>query len=398
MILQLTRRMILETDTRILLKFLWNVGWKGRRAVAAFKRHVAEGLRSPAFLFISLTDRCNLSCQGCWVTPAEPGRQLSGEELDRIITEYKTQNKSSFFGLLGGEPLLYPELMPILAAHPDVCFQILTNGTMLTDQVAAEFRRLGNVTPLISVEGSPSISDVRRGSQNVYQRSMDAIDACRRQKLITGVATSVCKSNIHDLATESFISDLIARGVHYVWYYIYRPVGPEPTPELALDEEDILNLRRFLVDARCRFPIVIIDAYWDADGKALCPAVEGMSHHIGPGGDIEPCPPLQFSTDNIRDGKSLNSLFQNSAFLEEFRRTAADAGRGCILLESPETLHEFLNSAAPRDTTGRGTGLQEIAAMRKRPGHNLPGREIPEKHWLYRVAKKHWFFGFGTYG
>ena len=28
--------------------------------------------------------------------------------------------------------------------------------------------------------------------------------------------------------------------------------------------------------------------------------------------------------------------------------------------------------------------------------HN-PGNEIPEKHWLYRFAKKHWFFGFGAY-
>ena len=27
-----------------------------------------------------------------------------------------------------------------------------------------------------------------------------------------------------------------------------------------------------------------------------------------------------------------------------------------------------------------------------------PGQEIPEKHWMYRLAKKHYFFGFGAYG
>ena len=26
-----------------------------------------------------------------------------------------------------------------------------------------------------------------------------------------------------------------------------------------------------------------------------------------------------------------------------------------------------------------------------------PGNEVPEKHWMYRFAKKHWFFGFGAY-
>jgi hypothetical protein len=23
--------------------------------------------------------------------------------------------------------------------------------------------------------------------------------------------------------------------------------------------------------------------------------------------------------------------------------------------------------------------------------------QFPEEHWLYRFAKKHWFFGFGAY-
>jgi hypothetical protein len=36
--------------------------------------------------------------------------------------------------------------------------------------------------------------------------------------------------------------------------------------------------------------------------------------------------------------------------------------------------------------------------MTCRAGHHLPGQEIPEKHWAYRFAKKHWFFGFGAYG
>jgi len=36
--------------------------------------------------------------------------------------------------------------------------------------------------------------------------------------------------------------------------------------------------------------------------------------------------------------------------------------------------------------------------MTCRSSHHLSGAEIPEKHWLYRIAKKYWFFGFGAYG
>ncbi len=398
MIVSLAKRMIVEPDPRLLFKFMFTLGWKGCRSMAAFKRRVARGERSPAVLFISLTDRCNLACKGCWVTPGQPSRELAPEALHAMIGEWKRENRSHFFGFLGGEPLLYPHLMAVLARHPDCYFQVLTNGMLLDDTVAATFRRLGNVTPLISIEGDQQTSDIRRGANDVWRRGMAALEACRRQRLIFGVATSICKNNLEALASETFVADMIARGAHYLWYYIYRPVGPDPAPELALDEADILRLRRFLVEARCRFPIILVDAYWDADGRAICPAAEGISHHIGPGGDIEPCPPVQFSCENIRDGQSLNALFRNSTFLEQFRRQAAATGRGCILLSDPKGLCDILHTANATDSSGRGTGMRELSTMTQRPCHDLPGREIPEKHWLYRFAKKRWFFGFGTYG
>ena len=66
---------------------------------------------------------------------------------------------NSYFGILGGEPFMHPQLMEILAEHPDCYFQIFTNGQMITDEVAAELRRVGNATPLISVEGNEIVSD-----------------------------------------------------------------------------------------------------------------------------------------------------------------------------------------------------------------------------------------------
>ena len=30
------------------------------------------------------------------------------------------------------------------------------------------------------------------------------------------------------------------------------------------------------------------------------------------------------------------------------------------------------------------------------PSQHNPGNEIPEEHWMYRFAKKHWFFGFSS--
>jgi hypothetical protein len=41
--------------------------------------------------------------------------------------------------------------------------------------------------------------------------------------------------------------------------------------------------------------------------------------------------------------------------------------------------------------------MAELERMRSLRSQHDPGHEIPEKHWLYRFAKKHWFFGFGAY-
>jgi len=49
-------------------------------------------------------------------------------------------------------------------------------------------------------------------------------------------------------------------------------------------------VRQFVVEMRAKKPIMIIDAYYDGEGQALCPAATGLSHHINPWGDVEPCP------------------------------------------------------------------------------------------------------------
>ncbi len=397
MSMRFAKRMLTEPDKRVLWKFMWNFGWKGMRAVDGFQKRLKQGRFFPAFLFLSVTDQCNLSCQGCWVTPCSPRRELSLESLDAIVQQCKQQG-SFFFGILGGEPLLHKGLFELFARHPDAYFVLFTNGTLITDEIARELRRLGNVSPLISIEGSSTVSDERRGGLDVFERTMAGLEQCRRHRLVIGAATSVCRSNLTDLVTDTFIEDLARRGVHYLWYYIYRPVGPKPAPELALSPEQIVDVRRFIVNSRARAPLAVVDAYWDADGQALCPAAVGMAHHIGPGGEIEPCPPLQFALDHINDGRPLAEIFDQSAFLKAFREFSSRSTRGCIIMEQPEQLRAFLQAQGARDSSGRSTGYAELAAMCPHTSHHVPSQEIPETNFAYRFAKKHYFFGFGAYG
>ena len=392
----LALRILQTTDPRCLGKFLWNFGYKGIRSIQLFKKRIQHGEFFPPFLYLSILNSCNLRCQGCWVDVAADRVAIDLETLNRTIDDAKAHG-NAFFGILGGEPFMHPELLDLFAAHPDCYFQVFTNGQFITEKVAKKLRELGNVTPLISIEGREVVSDERRGNKHVYERTLRGLRACLNEKLLTGVATSVCQTNIGDLCTEQWLQELIDFGAHYVWFHTFRPVGPKMNAQLALTPQQLVQVRRFVVEMRTKMPIGIVDAYYDGGGNALCPMSTGISHHVNPKGDIEPCPIIQFATENIRDPRGIYATMRDSTFLKDFRELSAEHTRGCVVLERPDLVKELVIKHGARDTTIRGTAMAELDAMTPRFSQWLPGEEIPEQHWMYRWAKKWFFNDFGAY-
>jgi MoaA/NifB/PqqE/SkfB family radical SAM enzyme len=391
----LLKNILIQTDKRCLYKFIVNMGIKGSMSFARFQKRQKKGEFFPAFNFISVTDDCNLNCQGCWVMGKEKNSRLKPEQLNRIIDETKKAG-SYFFGILGGEPLLYKGLPEIFKTHSDCYFQLFTNGTLITTEVAETLRQCANVTPLISFEGDEEVADIRRGGKNVFQSASQAIENCTKAGLVTGVAISVCKSNLEMAISPEFVQSLIDKGVVYLWYYIYRPVGQNPQYELALSREEIRELRQFMVDARMNYSIAIIDTYWDADGNGMCPAAEGLSHHINASGFVEPCPVIQFAAENI-DDKPMDRLYAESEFLSDFRMQIKQKTKGCVVMEDPKWLAGFVEKHQAKNTSGRRDELNHLRLATETSSHGSC-EVIPEKSRIYRFAKRRAFFGLGAYG
>ena len=397
MYLQMAKRLLLETDKRLLWKLAYQAGWKGFRSVQRHKKRLKRGEFFPPFLYLSIINSCNLRCQGCWVDVAAKQTKIDIDTLNRTVNQAKEMG-NAFFGILGGEPFLHKELLDFLEGQPDAYFQVFTNGHFITDEVAKRLRRMGNVTPLISVEGSEIVSDERRGRAGVLSQTMKGIENCLNNKVLTGVCTSICKTNIDDLLTEKWVERLIEMGVMYCWFHVYRPMGPEAMPELALTTEQLRRVRQFVVDTRATKPIIVIDAYHDGEGRALCPAVTGFTHHVGPAGDIEPCPIIQLATESIYDERPLKDTFNNSQFLREFRELTASHTRGCVVLERPDLLLQLAEKHGARDTTQRQTAIAELKATVPHRSQYVPGVEIRERNLAVRLAKKFVFNDFGAYG
>src|SRR5438270_6925824 len=185
-LLKMAQRLLFETDKRLLWKLAWNMGVKGMLSVERHKRRLRRGQVFPPFLYVSIINSCNLRCQGCWVDVAAKQEIIKPPAFDKLITEAKAMG-NAYFGIVGGEPFMHPHLLDMLAGHPDCYFQVFTNGQFITDDKARRLRQFGNVTPLISVEGSEIVSDERRGRRGVLNKTMEGIRNCLKHKVFTGV-------------------------------------------------------------------------------------------------------------------------------------------------------------------------------------------------------------------
>lgn len=390
-------RFLTEIKPRLLFKFIFGAGFGNLFAVKAFEKRKKRGVCFPPFVFISITQRCNLRCRGCWAVGAKNPVDMECALLEHIVKESRKQG-CRFFGVLGGEPLLIEWLPSFFQKNKNSYFQLFTNGHLLTAERAAEFAAAGNVSPLVSIEGWDASYAERRGSGDGFDKALDALELCRKAGLITGVAVSVSNGNFNDVARSGFVDEMVKRGAHYLWYYIYRPSGIDPNFADALNDERVRELRQFMVDERQRCKsAVIVDAYWNAEGEALCPGAMGVSHHINAMGDVEPCPPIQCSDCRLSVESDVVTEITSSKLLHSFREQIPELTRGCVLMDHPVELHDLARRCDATDSSGRDTFFDELDARRPMRCHDHSGEPIPEATLAYKLAKKYWFFGFGAY-
>ena len=132
---KMAKRLLLETDKRLLWKLAWNMGWKGMLSVQKHKERLRRGEVFPPFLYVSIINSCNLRCQGCWVDVAAKQEIIQPAAFHKLIREAQAMG-NVFFGIVGGEPFMHPHLLDMLAEHPGCYFQVFTNGQFITDEKA----------------------------------------------------------------------------------------------------------------------------------------------------------------------------------------------------------------------------------------------------------------------
>jgi len=337
----LVRRILNDTQPQIRKKLVDNLIINGfllnqEKKLAA----TAVGEAVPTTILISPTMRCNLNCVGCYAGNYNKADDLTFFVFDRIIREAKDMGVS-FFTLLGGEPLFYPHLFDILEKHQDVFFQCYTNGTLIDGAMADKISAVGNVLPILSIEGHEKETDERRGA-GVHEKVLKAMDILKSRKIPFGFSVAVTNKNAELISSDEFIDDMIKRGAYLGWFFLYMPVGKGPDLSLMPTPAQ----RRMLVDRVAHIretkPLFIVDFWNDAPFVGGC--IAGKEYvHITSKGDVEPCIFTHFAVDNIKD-KSLKEVM-NSDFFRDLRRRQPyneNLYMPCMWIDNPEVSREVI--------------------------------------------------------
>lgn len=113
--------------------------------------------------WLDVTRKCNLACHGCFLENKPEGHKTL-KEVSSDLEVFRSFRTVDSMLIAGGEPLLHPEIVEIVAmvARKGLKPIILTNGLALTQELLLELKRAGAVGFVFhvdSTQGRPGWKD-----------------------------------------------------------------------------------------------------------------------------------------------------------------------------------------------------------------------------------------------
>ncbi len=206
--------------------------------VKEFLRLVTQG--GPGFCQIAVTNACNGRCGFCSFPRVAPAERVMADpaRLCRGLKALKDKGVD-YVCFTGGEPLLYPDLLPALARARDLNIRTLlcTNGSLLTPDYLRNLQGAGLHTLIVSLDAaSAARHDAHRGLPGLTGHIRELLPEMRRAGL-DPVASVTLSRLIGDLGEMTrFLEDLGFRRVTFSY-----PITRLNSPYLGFAEHKAVD-------------------------------------------------------------------------------------------------------------------------------------------------------------
>ncbi len=200
-------------------------GTTAQHASTAACTPTSSRTRKPIVVW-NITRTCNLRCVHCYAdshAQQYPG-ELTPEQCHAVIDDLADYQVNALL-LSGGEPLLHPHLPEMLehATNRGLKVTISTNGTRITPEYAALFKRLGVAYVGISLDGIGAVHDSFRGVTGAFDGAIRGFRRCEEVGQKTGLRLTLTRNNVQSMGQ---ILDFIEReNIQRVCFYHLVPTG-----------------------------------------------------------------------------------------------------------------------------------------------------------------------------
>lgn len=348
-------RVVDETDPHYAKMMLLNLGYEAffRGTKMIRENRKKYNCNIPWLILFDPTMACNMHCVGCWSGTYGHKSNLSYEDMDKIVTEGKELG-AHLYMMTGGEPTVrMNDIFRLAEKHNDCFFGLYSNSTLITDELAERVRELGNITFMLSIEGTPDTNDARRGEGH-YAKVMNAMDILKKHGIVFGTSICYTRANIEAVTSDDFFHLLEEKGARFGFYFHLMPVGNNAAPELmptVEQREKMIERIRFIRSPKSDIEFFPMDFQNDGEYVGGCIAGGRNYFHINSNGDAEPCVFIHFSNTNIHNNTILEML-QSPLFMayhegQPFNRNQL---RPCPMLENPQLLREMVKATGAHQT------------------------------------------------
>ena len=202
-------------------------------------------LKSIVSAKIELTQACPSKCITCnfWRINSmmngceKKETKLKHDEFEELLRQLKKMNCNAV-QLLGGETLAYrraPELIK-LASSLGMKTNIITNGILMTPEIAKEIGESGLTTLGFSIDGPKDVNNYIRGHKDAFDKQINAIKLIQKydpeNKIHKSICVTISVPNVEYLDKIMDIANEV--GIKEVSYYMMSTYS-EDTKEQADD-------------------------------------------------------------------------------------------------------------------------------------------------------------------
>jgi radical SAM protein with 4Fe4S-binding SPASM domain len=290
-----------------------------------------------------LSENCNLKCLHCY-QEKHISTQLEYEQLEKIYNQFKEllENKKmkGHINITGGEPLCNPFLFKVLDLIKKdedlISFSILTNGTLITKEIAKRIKSYNPYYVQVSLEGGRKTNDYIRGN-GTYKKIATGIKNLRKQDIFTSISFTATQLNYKEF--PQVVKYARKYDVNNVWSDRYIPLGDSEDKNLALNFEQTREYLQIMNEEReklknkknvnttismyraLQFQMTNDFAYGCTAGDTLLTVMEN--------GDLVPCRRMPIVVGNLLKD-NMYDLYKNNKILKDLRKnTIPDDCKNC---------------------------------------------------------------------